>query len=140
MKNIILIVVAAAAIYHFWGKYKEDELFKSSHSPNGFVEVVMPNGTKNNMVYVLAPINCPKEAGQRADAIERELNLLGIPVERSSNGSLNSQGNSVEEQKKFKRSVAIMKGEIPGVFVNGMAKENPAISEVVAEYKRTEKL
>lgn len=97
----------------------------------------MPSGTTSHKVYILAPQNCPKEAGQRADALERELKRRGVPVERSSKGSVSARNISEEEKSKFSNTVEILNGTIPAVFVNGMAKTNPDIEEIIAEYRRT---
>lgn len=137
MKKFLIILVLIAGGYHLWNKHEQNNLFSSSASPNGFVNVIMPSGMKMNTVYILAPANCPKEAGQRADALQRRLTELGIPNERSSRGSVNAPDSSDEAQKMFQRTVAVLKGEIPQVFINGMGKSNPYIDDVVAEYERT---
>jgi hypothetical protein len=35
------------------------------------------------------------------------------------------------------RAVAILNGEIPAVFINGVGKANPSAEEVLAEFERT---
>ncbi len=140
MKKIAFIIAVIAVGYHYLKNHQNEEEIQASQSPNGFVEVFMPSGLKNNKVYIMAPQNCPKEAGRRADALERELREFGIPVERNSSGSVSPPGSTEDQQAKFKRTVAILKGEIPAVFVNGMAKPNPHIDEIISEYKRTNEI
>ncbi|MEJ2454514.1 MAG: hypothetical protein P8103_10190 [Candidatus Thiodiazotropha sp.] len=137
MKKVLIIILLVGGAYHFWNKYNADKLSHATPSPNGFVEVIMPSGTTSHKVYILAPQNCPKEAGQRADALERELKRRGVPVERSSKGSVSARNISEEEKSKFSNTVEILNGTIPAVFVNGMAKTNPDIEEIIAEYRRT---
>lgn len=131
------MIVVIAVGFHYWTNNQNQELIQAPQSPNGFVEVLMPSGFKNSTVYIMAPKNCPKEAGQRADALERGLRDLGIPVKRSSSGSVGPQDSTEEQHNKFKRTVAIIKGEIPAVFINGMAKSNPHLDEIISEYKLT---
>jgi len=37
----------------------------------------------------------------------------------------------------MKRTQAVLAGEIPAVFINGMGKSNPTADEAAAEYQRT---
>lgn len=134
MKNLIIIAVVILGGYQFYNKLSSDGFFLSSSNPNGFVQVMMPDDKRSGLVYIMAPENCPKDAGLRADALERELRRLRIPVARSSSGNISTPRTTADEEKRFKHAVRILRGEIPGVFINGMAKANPTIQEVVAQY------
>jgi len=138
LKNLAIVILVAAVVYQLWGKYNQDQLMDSSTNPNGFVEVLMPEGTEDGVVYILAPQNCPKESGQRAEAMENELKRLNIPVVRQSSISFAPPEHTEDILKKLKRSTAVVKGDIPGVFINGMARANPYVGDVIAEYERTQ--
>ena len=105
-------------------------------SPNGFVSVAMPDGAAPNAVVVLAPLNCPSDGAQRADSLASELESRRIPVVRTSRYSARSEGFDPDRKASLDRAVAVLNGEVPAVFVNGMAKSNPSVDEVVAEYRR----
>ncbi len=136
MKKWLFIFFALAGMYQLWGQHKQTQLLTASANVNGFVEVLMPTGTKANTIYILAPQNCPREAGQRADALERSLADMGIPSVRSSNGSIQTNDPSAEAQIKLERTKGIIRGDIPAVFINGMARSNPSAAQVMAEYNR----
>ncbi|SMF46598.1 hypothetical protein SAMN02745866_02978 [Alteromonadaceae bacterium Bs31] len=130
MKKLVILIIVIATGYHFYMGHS------ISTNENGFIEVVMPEGKSLGTVYILAPLNCPKEAGKRADLLESRLLSLGIPVARSSNGNVRASGNTKEDKNRFRNAVSVLKDEIPAVFINGMAKANPTVDEVVAEYRR----
>src|SRR5688572_12044181 len=62
----ILFIVALVVSGWQWWKNRADDVKPSA---SGFVPVVMPNGTDANTVVILAPLNCPSDAAQRADAL-----------------------------------------------------------------------
>ena len=74
---------------------------------NGFIEVVMPDGAKDDTVLIFAPPNCPRESAQRA----RELHEFLV-------------------QKEIPATMTI-------VLINGWGKSNPTPTQVAAEYERT---
>jgi len=115
----------------------KSEYDKAEKSVNGFIEVVMPENARQDMVIIFAPPNCPREAGQRARALHERLTKLEIPAEMSSRYSLRFTDNSDAFKARLKRTAAIMEGEIPAVLINGMGKSNPSAAEVAAEYERT---
>jgi hypothetical protein len=106
-------------------------------SPNGFQPVAMPSGAKENTVLVFAPLNCPHEDSQRANALAESLVRMGIPAVRSSSFSINVNNPTEEQNALLKRTAAIASSGIPVVFINGMGKSRPTLDEVVAEYART---
>ena len=132
--KIAAAVTIGAAMLAGCGK---SEYAKAEKSVNGFIEVVMPTNAKDDTVIIFAPLNCPREAGQRARALNERLTKLEIPNVISSNYSLRFTDNSEEFRAKLKRTAAIMEGEIPAVLINGMGKSNPTAEQVAAEYERT---
>ncbi|MDO5686102.1 MAG: hypothetical protein Q4G42_01735 [Neisseria sp.] len=164
--KILIVLVLLAFGYHWWSgkntaengaesnsstgfassgsntKSESSSGFFSSKSktssPSGFVSVAMPDGARPNTVIILAPQNCPSDAAQRADALARGLTQAGIPNIRSSSYTSNIADPTTEQKAALRRAVAVMEGEIPAVFVNGMAKANPSLDEVAAEYRRTQ--
>jgi hypothetical protein len=100
-------------------------------SSQGFVDMPLPDGQSGSGVVIFAPVDCPSDAAQRADALAQYLSAQGVPYVRSQNanfGSLNSQ-------EEANRVMAVMEGGIPVVFVRSRAKANPSPEAVVAEYR-----
>ena len=134
MKDLLFSVFIVFVLFKAWEHFSEPNhvLEKNQH---GFTEVVMPNGARDGVVYILAPKNCPKEAGKRADALELALRSQGVAVVRSSSGSLNINEPTPEQMIKMDNALAIMNDTIPAVFVNGMGSSNPQASEVFAQWR-----
>lgn len=106
----------------------------SASDTNGFVAVAMPDGAQPDTAIILAALNCPSAQAKRADAMAAQLNRMGIPNRRANNFSVSHITR--EQVALIERTNVVMTGEIPIVFINGMAKANPSIEEVVAEYRR----
>ena len=102
-------------------------------SENGFASLPAVDGQTSRKVYVLAPENCPGEDAKRADSLAADLSRKGIPVVRrdSARFSLSSQLESDVQT----RMSEVMGGPLPIVFVDGRAKSNPSLDEVVAEFR-----
>lgn len=132
-KLLILVGVIGFAL-HWWSDQKEERILFAEKSANGFIPVVSPDGVKPNTVVIFAPVNCPSAAAQRAQALSEKLTRLGIPSVRSSSYSSNISEPTLEDKERFKRTTFVLNGEIPAVFVGGMAKANPTPEEVAAEY------
>lgn len=133
-----LKILALAAVLgfaaHWWKTHDMPDVQAASDNPNGFVPVTMPDGAGSEAVIILAPLNCPSEAAQRADALADRLTQLGIPNVRSAHYSarfIDGQDDAARQG-----SLAVLNGEIPAVFVHGMGKANPTAEEVAAEYER----
>ena len=88
-------------------------------------------------VLVFAPINCTREAAQRARALAQELTQLGIPNVQTSSYAAASFEPTPEALASYQRLHKVMTGEIPIALVNGMGKANPSVADVAAEYART---
>lgn len=137
--QIIRLLILAGLIglgYHWW-QGRGDASHAASESQSGFVSVLMPAGAERNNVLILAPVNCPSEDAQRADALAAELTRMGIPNTRSSSYSLAVDNPTREQKERMDRAVVVMNSDIPAVFINGMAKSNPTAEEVAEEYART---
>jgi hypothetical protein len=133
--GIALALVAAAV----WWKHRDDvpSLAQGiAPSPSGFVSVVASDGAPDRTVVIFAPIGCPREAAQRADAMASQLQAQGIPHRRSDHFSVNIPNPSAEQQEALRRTSAVLSGEIPAIFIGSSAKSNPTAEEVVAEYRR----
>ena len=137
--KFLLIVGMLGAAYHYWKKPPHVApgpiaTVQPGHSgqPTGFVAVPPPDGAPANMVMVVAAENCPHEDAQRADRLTAELKGRGIPVQRSHQVSftINSPDAAVPE-----RISSVMNGQLPIVFINGRAKPNPSLDDVIAEFK-----
>lgn len=135
--RLILIVAALGGAYHLWGEYRERSAMKALMSPNGFLPVPMPPDAEPGTVLLFTPLNCPREAAQRALALSQELTQLGISNKRTSHYPATSFEPNPETLASFKRLNKVMTGEIPIALINGMGKANPLVADVVAEYART---
>jgi hypothetical protein len=98
---------------------------------HGFVPVAMADGAQPNTVIILAPLNCPSDAAQRAESLARRLGELGVPHVRA-----NSYEFSNADPAVTARTVKILEGQIPAVIVDGMGQANPSAEQVVAEYRQ----
>lgn len=132
---LLLLAAALGGAYHWWSG-RSEALSSVPPNANGFVPVVMPEDAAPDTVLILAPVDCPSDAAQRADALARELTRRGIPNARGSSFSIAISNPTDEQQAAVKRAVSIFNGEVPAVFVNGMAKSNPSAAEVVAEFRK----
>ena len=100
-------------------------------SPNGFIALPPLDNGNPKQVVVFAPENCPAEDSQRADAMAKDLARRGIPSQRSHDISFSSTD---PDPRIGQRLDALMKGDLPIVFVNGRGKSNPTLDQVAAEY------
>jgi hypothetical protein len=139
--KLMAIIAATGLAIHLWhGHTHRPANFGTAStepSPNGFIATAMPEGARENTVLILAPVNCPSKAAQRADALSRELTKMSIPNKRGNSFSLKISNPTPEQQASMQQAVGVLRGEIPAVFVNGMGKANPTAEEVAAEYERT---
>lgn len=87
--------------------------------------------TSGGRIVIVAPANCPEAAGQRADALERALSAAGAAYVRTD--EVDASGSSEE----IARQDPILRGELPIVFIAGRAKNNPDVSVILAEYRKT---
>lgn len=96
----------------------------------------MPDESSPDTVIILAPLNCPSAAAQRARALSEELTRRGIPNRQSASYSADYGGALTADQKsRLDWAVRVMRAEIPAVFINGRAKANPTSDEVATEYR-----
>ena len=137
LARLLVLIGIIGFAWHWWSERRTATETAEATSPTGFVTAAMPAGAAPDTVLILAPLNCPSDGAQRADRLADELGSRNIPVRRSSQFSLQAEGNDDELRARIDRSVAVLNGEIPAVFVNGMAKSNPSVEDVVAEYRRT---
>lgn len=135
--RLLIVLVGLWYGYQWWHGRELARESAALTSVNGFVAMAMPGNAKRNVVQIYAPLNCPSEAAQRADALAQELTRRGIPNERGSHFSLNVDNPTAAQRAALDRTVAVLNGEIPAVFINGMGKANPSAEEVLAEYQRT---
>jgi hypothetical protein len=97
---------------------------------NGFVDLPQAQGQNPDTVYVVAAVNCPHEAAQRADRLAKGLGDEGIPVIRTDNVGFSAPGL---DASALRRLNAIMNGPLPIVFVRGRAKSSATLRDVESE-------
>ena len=139
--KLLLLLAIGGVGYQYWQGHKaaggslasvfgDDAAVVASAA--GFVPVPMPDGMSPHGVVVFAPENCPSDAAQRAYALISDLGGRGVPVVRASAANFSSLADAETQQ----RVLSVMNGPIPIVFVNGKAKANPSVQDVLAEYRR----
>ena len=131
--KLLLLVAIAGGGYHYWKKHSIERDLAAVTSEGGFVSIPVPDGMSPHGVVVFAPQNCPSDAAQRAYALISDLGGRGVPVSRADSASF----GDLPDAAAAERVRAVMSGEVPIVFVNGKAKANPSLEEVVAEYRRS---
>ena len=131
--KLLLLIAILGGGYHYWKKHGAERDLAAATSGSGFVSIPMPDGMSAHGVVVFAPQNCPSDAAQRAYALINDLGSRGLPVSRADAASF---GN-LPDAATAERVMAVMNGQVPIVFVNGKAKSNPSLEEVVAEYRRS---
>ena len=130
--KLLLLIAVAGGGYHYWKTHSVERALAAATSEGGFVSIPMPDGMSPHGVVVFAPENCPSDAAQRAYALVSDLGSRGVPVSRSDSASF----GDLPDAATAERVRAVMSGEVPIVFVNGKAKPNPSLEEVVTEYRR----
>lgn len=128
----VLMFVAMAGGGLYWvSTHHHDPL--AGGSPGAFVPVAMPDGAQPDTVIILAPLNCPSDAAQRADRLAADLTGRGFRVVRSNSFQAQIDNPTEEQNASLQRAAAVLNGTIPAVFLNGKAKSNPTAAEVAAE-------
>ena len=135
--RLLVVVAIVGACANWWRERREAHALQAVMSPSGFLPVPMPEGAARNTVLVFAPLNCPREGAQRANALVQKLTGLGISNVKTDHYGSQVFEPSPEIEAGLKRLNVVMTGEIPIVLVNGMGKANPSLEEVVSEYRRT---
>lgn len=102
----------------------------------GFVPVQAPMGAPANTVVILAPINCPQAGAQRAATLAKYLTRHGVPNVRSAFYEVAGAGANA---MLMKATAAIATGTLPVVLVNGRGEDNPDPSQVVDEYRNSQR-
>lgn len=131
--KILLLLGAVGGGYQYWQGHRQEVAAGPMVSNNGFVRIPEVGGAKPDTVLVIAAQNCPHEDAQRADGLAQDLAAKGISVERTHNVSFVMQSTDTPEAKNLP---GIMNGPLPVVIVDGRAKSNPTLDEVIAEVKR----
>jgi hypothetical protein len=137
LKALTVIVAIGLAAY-WWKSHHAPSAPDMAQSPNGFVSVVMPDGANPQSVIIFTPLNCPSDAAQRAEALSAQLTELGIAHVKSASYSSYRTSPTQEYKVAMDRTMTVLHGEIPAVFVHGMGKANPTAEEVLAEYQRAQ--
>jgi hypothetical protein len=133
----LMIAVLTGVAVHLWTTHQRSVFERSvlaTADTNGFVAVQMPDGAPPDTALILAALNCPSAAAKRADAMAKRLTEMGIPNRRS--GSYSVAAATREQMPLLTRTSIVLQGEIPVIFINGMAKANPTVDEVASEYRR----
>ncbi len=132
-------VLAAAAIgggVHLWHMHQQtvlDSKLRAVADSYGFVPILPGGNAPPNTAVVLAALNCPSAQAKRADAMASRLSELGVPNKRANNYMVG--GITRDQSALIEQTSAVLGGEIPVVIVNGRAKANPSVEDVMAEMR-----
>jgi hypothetical protein len=133
---ILIAALSVGAAYHLWTSHERTVAERSLlpfQDTNGFVPVQTPAGTLPDKVIILAALNCPSAAAQRADTMAKRLTEMGIPNTRANNYSVSITDR--DQLPLLQRTSTVLRGEIPVIIVHGMAKANPTVDEVASEFR-----
>jgi len=137
LKTTLVAAVALAGGTHLWHVHQRhlaDVQLRAQADTSGFVPVLMSDGAPRDVVLILAPLNCPSAAAQRAHLIETRLNELGIRNQRTNNYSIRP---TPDNKADVERTASVLNGGVPIVIFNGRGKANPTPEDVIAEYRRS---
>ena len=129
------LLFGAVAAWNDHQRAQHHHRLLASANANGFVRVLMPNGAPPDTVLIVAPLNCPHAAAQRADALSRSLTQQGIPNRRDDSVQITYDRRTPGLAELLERSAAIHDGELPIVYLDGLAQGNPSASQVIAQYQ-----
>jgi hypothetical protein len=129
-----VLIAGAVRLWHMHERSSLNREMLATADSNGFVSVIMPDDAPRNTVLIFAALNCPSAQAKRANAMATQLTQMGIPTQRTSNYS--AARLTRDQMPILARTNAVMGGEIPIVLINGVAKANPSVDEVVSEYRR----
>jgi hypothetical protein len=136
LKSLLIAAAVLAVGARVWQSHESavnDRELQALADGNGFVPVEMPDGAPRDTVLILAPLNCPSVGAKRAEALAGRLRELGIPNIRTSQYAV--AGLTPDRRAGVDHAVAIMKGQVPAVMINGRAKANPTADEVAGEFR-----
>ena len=124
MIKLILIIGLGVTAYNYYQAPEAEYVSK-----NGFVSLPKPSNFNTDSVIIFAAQNCTKAAARRADSLAAELSSRNIPYTRASRASFSNYDPSLKKQLD-----SVMRGTLPIVFIDDMAKANPTLEEVLAEF------
>ncbi len=136
--RVLLLLCAAAAGVHYWHHHESAVHFApvvAAADDYGFVGLPPAQGQNADTVYVVAAVNCPHAAAQRADRLAEELRDEGIPVIRTDHVRFLAAGL---DESTANRLNAIMTGPLPIVFVHGRAKSAATLDDVESEFRSSD--
>jgi hypothetical protein len=101
---------------------------------DGFIEIPKSVSIDRESVVVVVPKVCPEQGRQRAESLEKALEVAGVPFEEIE--ILNFEFVGIEDPFQVRKLQVAMNGDIPTVMVKGAIKANPTADEVITRYKK----
>lgn len=102
----------------------------SRTSVRGFTKVLSPVGATPGQILIVGP-NCTTERGVRTRELARKLADLKVPYQQTDSARFSA--NPITGWGDWAQINHLMQGDAPVVFINGRAKANPSLEEVLAE-------
>ena len=132
-KAIVLALAASGAAYYQHQKSVDNTAARERAATQSFVDAPPLRNVGAAQVVILAPENCTRTEARRADELERALAKKGIAYTRSNRAEFTFHSSTGNIDAERAQAEAILRGDIPIVFVRGRAKANPSAEEVVEE-------
>jgi len=131
MKSKIILFVVLA----WMGFQGLSSVFSPKSKPDrfGFVPAMMPENAPPNQIIIFGAPNCNNETAERIRALVETMAQLQIPYQQTSDIRFNS--DAIDDWDIFWQTTHIASADGPIVFINGKAKANPKVDEVIAQYK-----
>ena len=112
-------------------------IIQENTSPNGFRPLPLAY-SKIDGIFVYAPNGCPKNQQLKTKNLVEQLKAQNLPVTRSNSFHANAEFNKKPTDKELavleQQMRIVMDQPSPLVFINGKAKSNPSVTDVINEY------
>jgi hypothetical protein len=129
--KLLLLLAIAGGAYGVMRQQRSKASEATAESAQGFVQLpAVPGHGNGTEVIVFAAKNCPLEDSQRAESLAAALRAAGIPVRQTNDISFTSSDPS-----DFPKVDRVMRGRLPIVLVNGKARNDPSLEDVLTEYR-----
>ena len=132
LKLAVLSCLAIAVYKHWPGGSGGASRDAEARTSERFVAMPAVANQAASAVLVLADPTCPKPPAERARRLVRELKGKGIQVVHTPLLQFAPTASPVDGSQVDRT----MRGTQPIVFVNGRAKGNPTLDEIVEELRR----
>lgn len=130
---VLMVICVAVGVYKHWPTGKSAVVaLAAEETPGNFVKMPAVQGMTASQVFVISDPHCPRPSGERARQLVQALKSKGIDVVHTGRLEMVPPAPGSVDLDEVNTT---LRGEVPIVFVNGRAKANPTLREVLAQYK-----